>query len=203
MTSTMESFAIGHTIVLSRGLIDVLPDEATLAAMLAEQLGRVMLANPGDSKFGFNDRFLRLNEEQTLRDFNLMGTSADDQAASAKAAELLKNSPYRGQLRTAGLFMAELRQRSMQIPNLINPRLGDSVFVNSAVAADNKDKPAANEIVALPLGGRVKIDPWSDDLSLLKSAPVGNISDRDKMPFEITPFMLYLTRQGTQAQKAS
>ena len=203
MTSTMESFAIGHTIVLSRGLIDVLPDEATLAAMLAQELGRVILANATDSKFAFHDRFLRLNEQQRLQDFRLNGTSTDDQAASAKAAELLKNSPYKGQLRTAGMFMAILRQRSSQIPGLINPRLGDTVFANSAVAADTEDKPAANEIDALPLGGRVKIDPWNDGLTLLKSAPVGNISDRDKMPFEITPFMLYLTREAPQPPKAS
>ncbi len=202
MTSTMESFAIGHTIVLSRGLIDVLPDEATLAAMLAEQLGHVMLASQADSKFGFYDRFLSLNEKQRLRQFNLAATSADDHAASAKAAELLRNSPYKGQLRTAGMFMAILRERSTQIPSLINPRLGDAVSVNSAVATDTEDKAAANEIVALPLGGRVKIDPWSDDLFLLKSAPVGNISERDKMPFEITPFMLYLTRQESKAAKA-
>ena len=74
------------------------------------------------------------------------------------------------------------------------------------MAPDTEDKPAANEIVALPLGGRVKIDPWSDDLYLLKSAPVGNISERDKMPFEITPFMLYLTRQedhGAEERGAS
>jgi len=203
MTSTMESFAIGHTIVLSRGLIDVLPDEATLAAMLAQQLGRVILASSTDSKFAFHDRFLRLNEGQRLQDFRLNGTSTDDQAASAKAAELLKNSPYKGQLRTAGMFMAILRQRSTQIPGLINPRLGDSVFANVAVAADTEDKPAANEIDALPLGGRVKIDPWNDGLTLLKSAPVGNISDRDKMPFEITPFMLYLTREAPQPPKVS
>src|SRR5260370_40646240 len=31
MTSTLESFTMGHTIVLSRGLVDVLPDEASLA----------------------------------------------------------------------------------------------------------------------------------------------------------------------------
>src|ERR1019366_4354125 len=30
LTSPLESFTIGHTIVLSRGLIDVLPDEASL-----------------------------------------------------------------------------------------------------------------------------------------------------------------------------
>ena len=203
MTSTMESFAVGHTIVLSRGLIDVLPDEATLAAMLAQQLGRVMLAEPVNSKFAFHDRFLRLDEKQKLREFNLNGTPTDDQAASATAAELLRNSPYKGQLRTAGMFMAILRQRASQIPNLITPRLGDAVFANSAVAPDTEDKPGRNEIVALPLGGRVKIDPWSDDLNLLKSAPVGNVSEREKMPFDITPFLLYLKREEAQASKPS
>ena len=108
-----------------------------------------------------------------LRQFNLNGTPADDQAASAKAAELLRNSPYKGQLGTAGMFMAILRQRAPQIPNLINPRLGDAVFANSAVAPDTEDKPARNEIVALPLGGRVKIDPWSDELTLAQERAGG------------------------------
>src|SRR6202043_3023326 len=38
MTTTLESFTLGHTIVLSRGLIDVLPDEASLATVLAHEL---------------------------------------------------------------------------------------------------------------------------------------------------------------------
>ena len=38
LTGTLESFSIGHTIVLSRGLIDVLPDEASLATALAQEL---------------------------------------------------------------------------------------------------------------------------------------------------------------------
>ena len=29
LTSTLETFSIGHTIVISRGLLDVLPDEAS------------------------------------------------------------------------------------------------------------------------------------------------------------------------------
>src|SRR5215467_11182400 len=37
-TSSFESYAMGHTIVMSRGLLDVLPDEATLAALLAHEL---------------------------------------------------------------------------------------------------------------------------------------------------------------------
>ncbi len=34
LTSPIESFTVGHTIVMSRGMLDVLPDEASLAAIL-------------------------------------------------------------------------------------------------------------------------------------------------------------------------
>ena len=84
---------------------------------------------------------------------------------------------------------------------MISPRLGDAVLAIATVAPDTEDKPGATEVTALPLGGRVKIDPWDDDLFMLKSAPVPNMTDRDKMPFEITPFRLYLTRVQTPAQK--
>ena len=42
LTTPLESFVIGRTIVLSRGLLDVLPDEATLAAVLAHELAHIV-----------------------------------------------------------------------------------------------------------------------------------------------------------------
>ncbi len=45
MTSTLESYTLGHTIVLSRGLIDVLPDEASLATIVAHELAHVVLGH--------------------------------------------------------------------------------------------------------------------------------------------------------------
>src|ERR1700730_1141210 len=43
LTTPLESFVIGRTIILSRGLLDVLPDEATLAAVLAHELAHIVL----------------------------------------------------------------------------------------------------------------------------------------------------------------
>src|SRR3954470_21043594 len=43
LTTPLESFVIGRTIVVSRGLLDVLPDEATLAAVLAHELAHIIL----------------------------------------------------------------------------------------------------------------------------------------------------------------
>ena len=208
MTSTLESFTIGHTIVMSRGLIDVLPDEASLATMLAHEMSHVVLGHRIDTQYAFFDRML-FDEKDTFQHFGFARTPAEEQAADEKGAELLKNSPYKDQLATAQLFLAALQQRGKQIPNLISPHLGDSVPTGWAVAsaaptsqpptAQTAAAPAAdgqkNVIAALPLGGRIKLDPWTDQLEMIKSKPVGAVAEREKMPFEVTPFILYLTRQ--------
>src|SRR6202021_1435949 len=45
LTTPLESFVLGRTIVVSRGLLDVLPDEATLAAVLAHALAHIVLGH--------------------------------------------------------------------------------------------------------------------------------------------------------------
>ena len=58
LTTPLESVAVNHTILISRGLVDVLPDEASLAAVLAHELAHVMLAHSVDTKYAFADRLL-------------------------------------------------------------------------------------------------------------------------------------------------
>jgi hypothetical protein len=199
MTSTIESFALGRTIVLSRGLIDVLPDEASLAAMIARELSYILVdSKPVDTRFAFYDRLLRFDEKKTFQHFDFARNATDDTKASARAAELLNNSPYKDQLGNVQLFVAELHQRSREIPNLISPRLGDTGFLKFPVTASSEAESARGHIVALPLGGRVKLNPWDDTLELLKSPPAGAVAEREKMPFEITPFVIYLTRVTSQ-----
>ncbi len=115
----------------------------------------------------------------------------------------MKNSPYKDQLTTAEMFIDELRERSVEIPNLISPRMGDAGLLKLSVVAKTPDEASARHIVALPLGGRVKLDPWDDTLTLLKAQPVGAVADSRKMPFEIAPFMIYLTRVSSDNPKAS
>jgi len=210
LSTTLESFAIGHTIVFSRGLIDVLPDEASLATMVAHELSHVVLDHRIDGQYAFFDRLL-FDEKDTFRHFGFSRTHAEEDAANTKAGELLRNSPYKDQLATAKLFLDALQSRQKDIPNLISPHLGDRVPVNLTLASsapssqpptgrntsDAKAQPNPSAVVALPLGGRVKMDPWNDKLEMLKSKPIGQMAEREKMPFEITPFMLYLTRENS------
>lgn len=203
LTSPLESFTIGHTIVISRGLLDVLPDEASLAMVLAHELSHIVLGHQFDTKLAFNDR-LFFPDEDSFQRMDFKRHSADEDAADAKALELLKNSPYKDKLGTAGLFLKALQQSAPELPNLIRPHLGDSMASNKSIrmsvllgSAPQLEPQRTDQIAALPLGGRIKLDPWSDQVELAKAKPVALVSAREKMPFAITPFFPYLTRLST------
>ena len=200
LTSPLESFTIGHTIVLSRGLLDVLPDEASLAMVLAHELSHIVLGHKFDTKLAFNDRMFFADQESFQR-LDFKRRPADEEAADTKALELLKNSPYKDKLGTAGLFLKQLQERAPDLPNLIRPHLGNSFAEGKGIrmsallaAAPQLDPQRTDQIAALPLGGRIKLDPWSDQVELAKAKPVALASAKEKMPFEITPFFPYLTR---------
>ncbi|MFZ0542301.1 MAG: M48 family metalloprotease, partial [Candidatus Sulfotelmatobacter sp.] len=200
LTSPLESFTIGHTIVVSRGLLDVLPDESSLAMILAHELSHIVLGHKTDTKFAFNDRML-FPDEDSFERMDFKHSDREEEAADTKALELLKNSPYKDKLGSAGLFLKSLQEHAPDLPNLIRPHLGDGFAQGKDVrmsallaSAPELDAKRTDQIAALPLGGRIKLDPWSDQVELEKAKPVALASAREKMPFEITPFFPYLTR---------
>ncbi len=201
LTGTLESFTIGHTIVVSRGLIDVLPDEASLGAVLAQGLAEVMMTKPSTDQWGFNDT-TNVTAGEALSHFSFKGTPAEVDMSNKKAFDLLKHSPYKDKLGNAALFLKQLSADSQSLPSLIDARLGNAVAFTSDLAslgpALQVDK--VDQVAALPLGSRVKVNPWDDRCELLKAKPVALSSAREKMPFEVTPFLLFLTRY--QAPKA-
>jgi hypothetical protein len=199
LTAPLESFTIGHTIVVSRGLLDVLPDEAALAMVLSHELSHILLGHAFDAKLAFNDRMF-FRDEQSFQRLDFKRSPGDEQAADAKALELLENSPYKEKLATAGLFLRALQQHAPELPNLIRPHLGNSFAVGNNTrmeallsAAPEIDPNRIDQIAALPLGGRIKLDPWTDQVELSKAQPAALALAREKLPFEITPFFPYLT----------
>jgi Peptidase family M48 len=200
LTTPLESFSIGHTIVLSRGLVDVLPDEASLAMMLSHELAHAALGHKLNTKFAFIDRFF-FPDPVTFQRMDFSRSDLDEKAADTKALELLSNSPYKDKLATAGLFLKELQEHAPILTNLIRPHLGNPLGSKEStrLAAVNASAPALEDksiaqIAALPLGGRIKLDPWSNRLSMMNIKPVSLLSAHEKMPFEVTPFNPYLTR---------
>ena len=200
LTAPMESFTVGHTIVMSRGVLDVLPDEATLAAVLAHEMSHILLAHGENPMYGFNDKML-FPERQTFTRLTLSHPPDQERAADAKALELLKNSPYKDQLANAGLFLRALQQRAPVLPNLIRAHLGNGLTLGGATrmsdliaSAPSLEMHKVDQIAALPMGARIKVDPWNDGAQMSKAKPVALLSAREKMFFEVTPVYPYLTR---------
>jgi Peptidase family M48 len=203
LTAPLETFSVGNTIVISRGLIDVLPDEASLAAVLSHELAHIVLGHNLGSKYAFNDRML-FSDEGTYSNLGFKHIPEEEQAADKKAIDLLKNSPYGQKLDNVGLFLKALQARAPQLNALLTTHLGNPLSENGQVSRLNAlegqgpalDVNKLDQIAALPLGGRIKINPWDDKAEMVKTAPVAITSARDKMPFEVTPFYPRLARFG-------
>jgi hypothetical protein len=193
LTSTLETFSIGHTIVISRGLLDVLPDEASLAAVLAKELASIMITKPSTDQWGFSDTTL-VTAGEALSRFSFKATAADVDLSNRKAVALLKNSPYKDKLGNASLFLKQLSAASAALPALIDARLGNGVALSSDLAnlGPALQTGKLDQVAALPLGARVKVNPWDDRVELLRAKPVPLNSAREKMPFEVTPFRPFL-----------
>jgi hypothetical protein len=202
LTLPLETFSAGNTIVISRGLVDVLPDEASLAMVLSRELAHIVLGHNSGSKYAFYDRML-FSDESIYQNLGFRHLPEEEAAADKKALELLKNSPYAPKLNTPGLFLRELAARGPALSALLTPHLGTgftnhkgavdrmSALMNSAPALDPNQ---LDQIAALPLGGRVKLNPWDDHAELIKTTPVSITSARGKMPLEVAPFFPRLTR---------
>jgi hypothetical protein len=198
LTSPLESFTVGHTIVMSRGLIDVLPDEASLAMVLGHELSHVVLGHQLiDTKFAFADR-LMIPDSDLLNTLRFRHPTPEESAADEKVIELLAKSPYKDKLGDAGLFLRAVAANAKALTNLIQPHMGDMILAGSrSLEALMQKAPALapeklDQIAALPLGARLVVDPWTDRVDLIRTPAVPLASAREKVPLAITPLMPYI-----------
>jgi len=83
LSTPLETFSIGHTIAISRGLLDVLPDEASLAMVLAKELAHIALGHRTATEFAFHNRMM-LSDVEILQRFRFQRSEADVAAAGRK-----------------------------------------------------------------------------------------------------------------------
>jgi hypothetical protein len=197
MTTALESFVVGRTIVVSRGLIDVLPDEASLAMVLAHELSHVALGHLLiDTRFGFADR-LMIPDAAVIPTLMFSHTPEQETEADAKVLELLGKSPYQDKLAVAGLFLRQVTAHARALPNLVRPHFGDYIrgeeeSLMQLVSKSPELAPAQlDQIAALPLGARVVMDPWSSSLDLNRSPAVPIYWAREKLQLAVTPMAPY------------
>jgi hypothetical protein len=209
LTTTVEATTIGNTILLSKGLIDTLPNEESIASVVAFELAHVALGHHIDTRYAFNDRLL-FPDESSFQRIKMNHSDTDNSTAAAKAVEYLQASMYKDRLPNAGLYFAQLSDRSHALKQLNSPKLGDSMLKSDGspwMAALAKEAPKLNQddttqVAALPLGSWLKTDPWDDKEHMLNAKRYAPMNARDKMPFEVTAIYYKLARYGDTAPAA-
>ncbi|HTV05258.1 MAG TPA: M48 family metalloprotease [Acidobacteriaceae bacterium] len=207
LTDPLESLAVGNTIIVSKGLIDTLPTEADLAAVLSFQLAHIVLGHHIDTRYAFNDRLL-FPDSATFQQINMRHTIADDEAAAKKAVELFNASVYANKTGEVGLYFEQLAVRQKALTALLTPRLGDSLLRPDGTpwlsglthGAPRLNPNNLTQVAALPLNSRLRIDPWDDKVYQLNVKPATLLNPSDKMPFQVTPVYFRLEPYQPPAQ---
>ena len=210
LTTPLETFSVGQTIVISRGFLDVLPDEASLAMVLAGELSHIVLGHRTRTAYAFGDQ-TQLSDQEALNRLRFDRTPQEIEEAGKKTVELLLNSPYKDKLAGPGLFLKAVSSRSSALTHLVRANLGNQFASSTNLQALNEiiskapalDESRIDQIAALPLGSRIRLEPWSNRISLIKTGPLTFLSVREKMPLEVTPVALHLTRAGVSAEGRS
>jgi hypothetical protein len=201
LSTTVEATTVGNTILISKGLIDTLPNEEAIASVVAMEVAHIVMGHHIDTRFAFNDRMM-FPDEATFRRIDMYHSDHDNAEAAKRAMEYLQNSMYKDKLPSAGLYYAQLVDREKVLKALNSARLGDSLLQADGtpwLADLQRMAPKLNwddltQRPALPLGSWLKTDPWDDRVHQLNAKIYAYINPRDKMPLELTPIFYKLQR---------
>jgi len=210
LSTTVEATTVGNTILISKGLLDSLPNEESIASIVAMELAHVELGHHIDTRYAFNDR-LMFPDEASFQRIDMYHSDHDNEEASKKAVAYLQASMYKEKLPNAGLFWAQLADRGKVLKALNTPKLGDSLLRSDGtpwMSELAKGAPKINwddltQSAALPLGSWLKTDPWDDSVQMLNAKRYAPMNARDKMPLEVTPIYFNLQRNDGGPARAT
>ncbi len=150
LTTPIEIFNVGHTIILSRGLLNISPD-SVIPVLLVHQIADMLFAT---SEISLKERT------------SLWQTSI----AMSDKAGYLSGVPY------TSLLISQLTQHSKSIPNLVRARFGTSLFdIAGGLSKPSATRASAKSTSPLVLRGRYTIDSWKGSLEL-QQTPTGEFS---------------------------
>jgi hypothetical protein len=198
LTTPVEMFSIDNTVLISRGLLNLVPDKSSLAALIAGEIANITLEHsrrPATTESsGFNGHRL-----SNLTDFGIRRTPSQQTAANARMRLLLKNTWYADSVPRAGLFFAGLALHSSQVPHLMASALGDGQPDTAEArprSSPSQSSPTgrSTSAPALELRGAYGINSWENQIVVLSGqsqveetnaiAPGRSPSDLSPVPAE-------------------
>jgi hypothetical protein len=169
LTTPIEIFSIDHTIVVSRGLLNILPDESVIAILLAHEIASLMIGGSRiRPEISFHASFFH---DSGIKDFGGLGiyrpSFQKDAAAWTNGLALANRAGYSEGVGYTSLLLAQLGQHSKQIPNLVRARFGlDMLDMRNGVSTFEPAARSATEVRPLLLRGKYVIDSWTGGIEV-------------------------------------
>jgi hypothetical protein len=139
LTTPAEIFAVGNIIVVSRGLLNIVPNESVLAVMLARQVAHIVLGQPSGIALQPTRSLFDLFRKKDFPGLGIHWGPDQEAAADFEAIVLLKGSPYEGTIASAKAYLSQLKSDSHRFPNLARARFGVGVIPEgSSLAAPQR-----------------------------------------------------------------
>ena len=167
LTDTIEATTVGNTILISKGLIDTLPSEESIASVVALELAHVAMGHHIDTRYAFNDRLL-FPDESTFQRIDMYHSDADNAVGrQAGDGRICRPRCTRTSWPAPASTGSSLADRGKELKALNTPKLGDSLLKPDGtpwMAELAHEAPKINwddltQIPALPLGSWLKIEP--------------------------------------------
>jgi len=195
LTTPIEATTVGNTILISKGLIETLPNEESIASVVAFELAHVIQSNTVNTRYSFADRTM-FPDRKVSRDLYLAHSGKEDEKAAEVAVGLLKKSMYGDKLGSVGLYYQQMVQGIGKLNGLYRPETGDSLIspagkpwllAQLAEKSPRLEPGNPHQLAALPLGSNLVVDPWSGEVRLNDAPRAMPQSAADKRPFEVVP----------------
>jgi hypothetical protein len=128
LSTPAEAFALGNTIIVSRGLLNLAPDDSVLAFMLARQLAHILLRHTADALPQSPESFFDGGGKTHSARLKIRLRPEQEAAADAAAMVLLQASPYKGAGLNARAFLSRLNSGSERFRHLLRAEFGTGLL---------------------------------------------------------------------------
>ncbi len=155
LTTPIEMFNIGHTIILSRGLLNIVPNDSVIPVLLAYEIADMLFRKSG------------------------IAPPSSGAALWQKATAMSDKAGYSNGVPYTSLLLSQLAQHSRSIPNLVRARFSPSLFdIARGLSASSPTSIPAESAPPLILRGRYTIDSWSSSLNV-RNIPVDGVTAKN------------------------
>jgi len=128
LTAPLELFHVRDTIVLSRGLLEMIPDAATLKGLLLYELAHVNVDASVKMPFEYTQSLFTTFPSARFAGLGIPQNRESETKAAALLRGILEDNQYAPYLEKASMFLAQLRLIAPQIPNLTKSRFGPDLL---------------------------------------------------------------------------